>query len=146
MSISVTIDIDKAKYLEPYLREAVRMALVNASMRIQELVTSDETLTPVDTGRLRRSFRAVVLPSGIRLSWGTDYARYPDAGVPPHFMAPVEKKVMKWPTAGGWAYSKGHMHPGQPPQNYSTLAGIEAMRILKEELFKALFTTKVMVS
>lgn len=143
MSIVINISLDKSMYLEEYLQEAIKIGLNNATRQIELRLRA---LTPIDTGNLRATFKATVIPRGIRLTWGAAYAKYPDEGTKKHMIRPVSGEALKWPTGAGWAFSKGHVVAGQVAQYYSTRTAIEAIEIMKREIGYALRDLQTMVS
>ena len=128
--VNVIVDIEKYANLGPYVERALVAGLDRAAERIMDELTD---LTPIDKGDLRASFRVNVSNDGIKLSWGTDYARIVDGGSPPHIIEPKNKSVLKFDNV----YAKSVRHPGQPPQNFTTIVGTKALQILKEETSNA---------
>lgn len=143
MSINVVLDIEKRDNLPDFLNQAIEQAIMNAASRIEQELAY---LTPEFTGQLRATFRAVPTGTGIQLRWGTSYAEYVDAGAPPHTIVPKTAKALVFYPAGEPVFAKRVEHPGQPPQNFTTITGQRALSILKDELSKALVSLSVMVS
>lgn len=142
MSINITLDINKVSALPQYFDISLQEAINTAAARIQNELS---TLTPAETGRLRATFRAEPTPTGIVLKWGTGYAEYVDAGVPPHLILPQTAEVLKFIAGGETVFSKRVSHPGQPPQNFTTLIAQIATEILKQEISNALLANETMV-
>lgn len=132
MSISITLNLKKAALFKGALSKAFDEAISRAAVRIENELLN---LTPMDTGWLRATFRATPTTSGVKMSWGADYARYPDAGTPAHEIR-VHDSRSAIPTPYG--FFKKVQHPGQPPQNYTTITGMAALEIMKEELARAI--------
>jgi len=142
MSININLKLDKYESLGPYMETAIERGIYNAASRMQyELVD----LTPVETGNLRSTFRAIPTATGISLKWGTSYADYVDKGAPPHIIKPRSAKALHFISGGSEVFTKKVNHPGQPPQNFTTIVGQAALQILKEEITKALLTYQEMV-
>ena len=66
---------------------SVNEALTTAAQRIRELEMSDVSQVPIDTGRLRRSFKVAISPGQVLMYWsaidprnGFDYALVQDIG------------------------------------------------------------------
>jgi len=129
--------------LEDSIHDAIDTAIAAAALRIETELRN--TYTPVDTGRLRSSFHTIPTTIGIDLVWDTEYASYPDAGVPPHMIYP-RGNALKFLGPEGIQFAKSVYHPGQIPQNYTTLTAQDAYTILREELDNALLRTAVLVS
>jgi hypothetical protein len=142
MGVSVIIDLEKREYIDDYLENAINEAIIQASYRIEAELTN---LIPIESGELRDSFRAVPTSTGINLIWSAPHASVVDAGSPPHMIYP-SGKALKFNAFGKTVFAKSVKHPGQQPQNFTTIIGQRALVILNEELAKALTTYSAMVS
>lgn len=138
MSISITVKMEKTSKLSAFILKSITEALERSAIRIKKEL---QYLSPVDKGGLRGSFQANVYGTGIRISWDAPYAKYVDAGTPPHIIRPRSKKALSF---RGQVY-KMVKHPGQAPQNFSTLTGLAAIEIIKQELPTALSANLNMV-
>lgn len=76
---------------------------------------------------------------------GHDPQRAPQAlwvnfGTKRHWIGPKDKKALRWPVAGGaggFAFSKGHFHPGYRGDNYMGKAAEDAVAPLRTLVQKA---------
>jgi len=143
MSLRISVNINNIDVLEDGIRDAIDTAIAIAALRIETELRN--TYTPIDTGQLRESFHTITTPIGIDLIWDTEYASYPDAGVPPHMIYP-RGNALKFLGPEGIQFAKSVYHPGQIPQNYTTLTAQDAYAILQEELVNALSNATVLVS
>jgi hypothetical protein len=73
--------------------------------------------------RLKRSFTRgatgnVFSLSGKRLKVGSrlKVAHYAHEGTRPHTIVPKKKTMLRFKTAGGWAFARKVAHPGTPPR------------------------------
>jgi hypothetical protein len=90
---------------------------VDAIHEIRTLTVRD---TPVDTGRLRSSYRADIRMDklGGTVASNVEYARPVEFGSKPHIIRPKTAKVLRWSTGKGRpaAYARFVRHPGTAAQ------------------------------
>lgn len=54
------------------------------------------------------------------------YARFVILGARPHLIRPKAKRVLRWPSGGGWRFAKVVHHPGYKGDNYLAEAAKQA--------------------
>jgi len=69
-----------------------------------------------NTGRLKQSFVSKVMKDGNSVSVGTNnkVAKWHEFGTKPYVIRPKNKKMLKFPVVGGFAFAKKVNHPGLP--------------------------------
>lgn len=69
-------------------------------------------------------------PARLTVNWngGTNRAIFVLFGTRPHVIRPRNKKVLRWPSGGAFAFAKQVNHPGYSGDNYMQRAADEAVR------------------
>ena len=66
------------------------------------------------------------------------YAVFVNYGFAPFKMVPTTKKALRWAVPGGFAFSKGHMHPGYIGDDYMGRAKDDAISAFQQVIDTAL--------
>lgn len=79
-------------------------------------------------------------PSG-RVQAEAPYAKYLEDGTKAHMIRPINGRVLRWRSGGGFAFSTGHMVRGIQPRKFMTIAKERVTpyfeRLLSEAISKA---------
>jgi hypothetical protein len=83
------------------------------------------------TGALRQSLYNRAIPEGRVIGHDRNrapYAAFVLLGTRPHKILPKNKKALRWPAGGKFAFAKAVNHPGYRGDNYLLRAATEAVR------------------
>lgn len=120
---------------------AVAAALEFGGKHAVDYVWQSPTFTP-RTGKLQGSTRTkVVRTSGgkvLKIQNTAKHAPAIDGGAKAHWIGPSKKKALRFAVAGGFAFSRGHMHPGNRPFKFLYRAYTSAGRVVDRNLTQRL--------
>ena len=100
--------------------EALNQGIHEAGFLLEAAIKQDIASFPsVDTGRFLGSIQTdVSKPFSSTVFTNVEYAKYLEHGTSPHFIAPVNKKALRWKGGKDWFFSKGHMVSGIKPRRH----------------------------
>ena len=145
--LEAKIDEAARGLLQTMIKEAVVRALARATADIKKYARD---ITPVDTGRLRDSFKVFVSGKVIHMLWSTEYAKIADEGATPHTITPRGDYPLKFPGTSQWT-AQGAVpsrdgfvrawkvnHPGYSGHRFSDHMRIVAPQFVREAIIREL--------
>lgn len=137
VDVIVEAKIDEATrgLIQNMLNKAVAQALMRAQ---SEILKYARDITPVDTGRLRDSFKVFVSGKVIHMLWSTEYARIADEGAEPHVIHARAGGWLKfwWKKMGIPMRIKTVQHPGYTGHFFSDQMRIVAPQFVREAIIR----------
>jgi hypothetical protein len=132
--VSITIRVSDINGVVREL-QAIPQGLEAYVIRNLSQVAYDEMEQGADvhtrTGALRQSLYNRQVDGGRAVGHDTNrapYAGFVILGTRPHVIKPKNKKALRWPAGGRFAFAKSVNHPGYRGDNYFVRAADEAIR------------------
>lgn len=97
-----------------------QQALDGTAVELEQYIEG-EAATHHRTGRLVRSIYKARIPGGWTIGHDLQHAphaRFVIEGTRPHLITPKNKKALRWPVGGKFAFAKEVRHPGYKGDNY----------------------------
>lgn len=132
--VRVTVDgLGNAELRLKASTAAIQFALDLTAVQVEELVETGAG-RHAKTGQLERSIFKARVSGGWEVGHDSQvapYARFVHDGSRPHVITPDKKRVLRWPTPGGFAFAKRVNHPGYGGDAWLRRAANQALPIFE---------------
>lgn len=119
-----------------------QQALDGTAVELEQYIEG-EAATHHRTGRLVRSIYKARIPGGWTIGHDLQHAphaRFVVEGTRPHLITPKNKKALRWPVGGKFAFAKEVRHPGYKGDNYLQRAAALAPVVFERHVNQKLST------
>lgn len=119
-----------------------QQALDGTAVELEQYIEG-EAATHHRTGRLVRSIYKARIPGGWTIGHDLQHAphaRFVIEGTRPHLITPKNKKALRWPVGGKFAFAKEVRHPGYKGDNYLQRAAALAPAVFERHVNQKLST------
>lgn len=117
-------------------QDAIDQALATTAVGVEDLVEVGAGVH-AKTGRLERSIFKGRITGGWEVGHDgriAPYARFVHDGARPHVILPKDKRALRWPIPGGFAFAKRVDHPGYRGDAWLRRAAVQALPIFERAL------------
>lgn len=120
IQIIIKVDLNKTMKRIDEKIQMLDQGVHEAGFLLEAEIKKDIASYPsVDTGRFMGSIQTdVSKPFQSIVFTNVEYAKFLEFGTSPHFIAPVNKKALRWKGGTEWFFSKGHMVSGIKPRRH----------------------------